>query len=280
MAKIAFIGTGLIGSGMVEAARRRGDEVAVYNRTRRKAEALASTGASVAASPAEAVRGVERVHFALADDAALDAVLPAVLPALSPGALLLDHTTASPKGTALRAERLAAKGAAYLHCPIFMSPQHARDAQGLMLVSGPRALYERAAPALSAMTGEAWYLGERTDLAAAYKLFGNAMILTIVGGLADVFQMASGLGISAPDAHALFSKFKPGFTIDVRGARMARGEFSPAFTMQMALKDVRLMEEAASGRPLDLLPALAAAMERAIKDGRGELDVGALGLVR
>jgi len=275
MAKIAFLGTGLIGTGMVEAALSRGEQVTVWNRSAAKAQALAARGATVAGSPTEAVAGAQRVHVVLSDDAAVDATLESAR--LARGALVVDHTTTAPVPTAARAARLGAAGIEFLHCPIFMAPQNARDATGLMLAAGPRERFERVQPALAKMTGDVWWLSERPDFAAAYKLFGNAMILGIVGGLADVFAMGASLGISAPEAHALFARFKPAFTIDVRGARMARGEFSPAsFTMAMARKDIRLMLETAGDRPLAILPALAEAMDRAIAAGLADLDVGAL----
>src|SRR6185436_11751608 len=145
----------------------------------------------------------------------------------------VDHTTASPLGTKARAERLRARDVAFIHAPVFMSPKMCREAGGMMLASGPTAVFERVRDGLKAMTGNLEYLGERTDLAAAYKLFGNAMIITIVGGLADVYAMASSLGISAPEAHALFTKFNPAFTISMRGANMAQGNYAPSFELAM-----------------------------------------------
>ncbi len=100
MSHVAFLGTGLIGGGMVEAMLGRGLTVHVYNRSREKAEALAARGAIVAASPADAVRGAERVHVALSDDAAVDAVLDAAGSALADGVAVIDHSTTSPPASA------------------------------------------------------------------------------------------------------------------------------------------------------------------------------------
>ena len=276
MARIAFLGTGMMGSGMIEAMLRRGDAVVAWNRTPERARPLEKLGARVAPTAAEAVSAAERVHVCLSDDAAVDAVLDQVRPAVPKGVIVVDHTTVSPAGTAERFRRCAEGGVAFLHAPVFMSPQFCREAKGVMLCSGPGALFARAEPALRAMTGDLWYLGERVDLAAAYKLFGNAMILTTVGGLADVYQMAARLGIRAVDAHELFSRFKPAGVIDNRGKNMAAGSFQPSFEMAMARKDLRLMLEAAGGAPLALLPALAARLDEAIAEGHGREDVGAI----
>lgn len=272
MAKIAMLGAGLIGAGMVEAMRRNGHEVAVWNRTASKAEALVGrVGGRVASSPADACVGAERVHLVLSDDAAVDAVV-AALPALD--VPVVDHSTVSPAGTAARAAALSARGIAFAHAPIFMSPAAAQAARGLMLLSAPEAVRARVEPALATMTGEVWYVGERPDLAAAYKLFGNAMLLTIAGGLTDVFRMGKALGIAAEDCFSVFQKFDPAVGIKIRGAKMAAGDFAPSFETEMARKDLRLMLEAAAG--LEVLPAVAAVLDRAIAEGHGKDDVGSI----
>lgn len=274
---IAFLGAGLMGAGMVEAALGRGEEVVVWNRTLARARPLAEKGARLAETPAAAVAGAERVHVILSDDAAVDAALEQAAPALPGGALLVDHTTTAPAGTAARAARCEAQGIAFLHAPVFMSPAMCREAKGLMLCAGPRARFERAEPSLSRMTGQVWWLGERADLAAAYKLFGNALLITIVGGLSDVFSMAASMGIPPEDALGLFSRFNPAGVIQGRGARMAEGTFSPAsFELTMARKDVRLMLESAGDLPLGALPGIAARMDALIAAGHGRDDLGAL----
>jgi 3-hydroxyisobutyrate dehydrogenase-like beta-hydroxyacid dehydrogenase len=276
MADVAFLGTGLMGSGMVEAMLRRGETVRVWNRTHERALPLERLGARVARSPAEAVAGAARVHLLVSDDAAVNSVLAQLRPGLAAGALVVDHSTVSPAGTVERFRACDRDGVEFLHAPVFMGPQQCRDATGLMLCAGPTRRVESARPALSAMTGELWHVGERPDLAAAYKLFGNAVLLVLVGGLSDVYAIASGLGIPATEAHDLFARFKPAGVIDYRGRKMAEGDFRPMFELTMARKDVRLMMDAAAGTPLALVPALAARMDEVIAGGRGSEDVGVI----
>lgn len=273
---VAILGTGLIGAGMAHAARQRGLSVAVWNRTAAKAEALAPLGVRVAKDVADAVRGAARVHIVVSDDEAVESVLAAVLPALEPGAVVIDHSTASPRGTADRAARAKAAGWAFVHAPVFMSPNMAKTSKGMILASADAATYDKVRDALAAMTGEVWYLGERPDLAAAYKLFGNAMILTIVGGVADVLTMAKSLDVAPEVAMQLFGKFKPAGTLELRGAKMAAGDYTPSFELTMARKDVRLMVEAAGDAPLAVLPGLLARMDALLARGDGAYDVAIL----
>jgi 3-hydroxyisobutyrate dehydrogenase-like beta-hydroxyacid dehydrogenase len=277
MSQIGFLGTGLLGSGMVENLLRRGHQVTVWNRTESKARALADLGAAVASSPEQAAAGAERVHMALSDDAAVDAMLDRIAPSIG-RAVVIDHTTTSPAGTKERLPRAAARGMQFVHAPVFMSPQMCRDATGLMLVSGPQSIVELIRPALEQMTGEVWYFGERGELAAAYKIFGNAMIFAITGGLADVLAMARNVGIAPTDAAALFGKFRIGGIIPMRAEKMAKGDLSATFELTMARKDIRLMIEAAGSEPLAVLPGIAARMDEAVAAGHGKDDMGAIAL--
>jgi 3-hydroxyisobutyrate dehydrogenase len=276
MATVAFLGTGLLGSGMVEGMLRRGDSVTVWNRTEAKARALEAGGAKVASTPGDAVAGAERVHMTLPDDAVVDEMLSAVVPRLRQDALVADHSTTSPRGTGARVTKLRDAGVKFVHAPVFMSPQMAREAVGIMLVSGPQPVFEAVRGGLEKMTGEVWYLGEQGDVAASYKIFGNSMLFVIAAGVADVFAMAKGLGIAPTDALAIFSKFQPGGLIKSRGEKMARGDFSASFELTMARKDMRLMIEAAGAQPMVVLPAIAHAMDRAIAQGHGREDLGSI----
>ena len=278
MSRIALLGTGLLGSGMVRRFLAHGIVVTVWNRTATKARALERDGARVAATAAEAVTGVDRVHIVLSEDAVVDAVLDEAIPALKHGAIVIDHSTTLPAGTKERAERMQARGVRFLHAPVFMSPQMATDGHGVMLISGPQAEYDEARAELERMTGDAWYLGERPDLAAAYKLFGNSMLFAISGGLADIITMARANGIDPIEAFSVFQHFQVTNVIGFRGPRMARGETTPAsFELAMARKDVRLMTEAARGGPLLVLPAIAKRMDEAIAEGKGNEDLAAIG---
>ena len=276
MAKVAFLGTGLLGGAMVEGLLRRGNAVTVWNRTEAKARALERFGARVAASPEDAVAGAERVQMTLPDDEVVDAMVTRIRPRLAPGAVVIDHSTTSPAGANARIDVLNGEGVAFVHSPVFMSPQMARDSVGLMVVSGPAPVVDAIRGHLEAMTGDVWYVGERGDLAAAYKLFGNSMLFTITAGLADVFAMARANDIPLMDAVGVFSRFKVASVITYRGEKMARGDFSAMFELTMARKDVRLMIEAAAGQALTVLPPLAKRMDEAIASGRGSDDMGVI----
>ena len=279
MAHIAFLGTGLLGSAFVEAALKRGDQVTVWNRTQDKARRLESFGARVAPSPADAVRGTERVHLVLRDDESVEQVIAALRPGLSAATILIDHSTTLPSQTAERASRLNADGVKYLHCPVFIGPSSARKSEGIIMASGSRELFDAVKPALEKQAAKVEYLGERPDLAAVYKLCGNAFIIGIMGITSDVFAIARAADVPAKEALRLLEFWNPAAVILGRGRTMAAQDFKPSFELGMARKDLQLMLETAEGQDLAMLPGLASRMDVMIEAGYGDRDMAVIGKV-
>lgn len=273
---VAFYGAGMLGSGFVQALRRRGVPVRVWNRTFEKAKALEGSGAQAFESAAETARGASRVHLCLRDDEAVESVLAAALPGIAKDAPIIDHTTTSPRGVTDRVQRFAREGRQFVHAPVFMGPQNALESTGLMMISGDPDLAERLRPLLEPMTGKLWYAGERADGAAVRKLLGNAMILAVIGGLRDAFALADRNGLDRDAAYGLFAHFNPGAQIQGRGKRMAEGDYEPTWTLEMAHKDARLMLESAGGAALPVLAAVEAELRAAMERDLGAKDLAAI----
>ncbi len=279
MAKIAWFGAGLMGSGFVRAMCARGEEVAVYNRTFEKARALERFGARAHADARAAARGAIRVHLTLCDDTAVDALLAALKGALEPGAIVIDHSTVAPAATAARSERMSARGYAFLHAPVFMSPVHASRGAGSMLVGGPRATYAAVRSELERMTGRVLYVGEEPGKAAALKLVGNAVLSFIVTGLSDVFMLGQSAGVAPGEAFEFMSELAFGDAARSIGGKLARGDTSLSVTLATARKDLQLMLETAeqAETALHVLPSIAARMDALIAAGHGGDDVVVVG---
>lgn len=273
--KIAFFGTGLMGTGFVRRLLAQGHEVNVWNRSPAKARALEAEGAKAFADAAAALAGAERIHLSLSDDASVDAVLEPLAAQIAATTWIVDHTTTAVTPTAERVARWKARGRSFVHAPVFMAPANAADGTGLMLMSGSPAMHEALAPVLQQMTGKLLYLGPAPERAAAFKLFGNMTLIGIMGVLGDVNRLAHSVGISTSDAFSLFEHFNPGQLLPARAARIATADVTkPSFEMTMARKDVRLMIEQAErgGLPLMVMPGVAAMFDAAIARGEGALD--------
>ena len=208
----------------------------------------------------------------------MDEVLAAALPGAPAGAAFVNHTTTSADGAAARGARLAGQGRAFLHAPVFMSPAAARDGKGMMLAAGPEDVLERVRPGLAAMTGDLWYLGPDLRRAAAMKLLGNSCSSRSPPALADTFALARALGVPPVDAHTLVSRLRPGGAIEIRGKRMAEGDFTATFELAMARKDMTLMLDALGDAPLAALRGIAARADELLARGHGGDDLGVLAI--
>jgi 3-hydroxyisobutyrate dehydrogenase len=273
--KIAFFGTGLMGSGFVRRLRASGHEVNVWNRTAAKAHALEAHGARAFDDPAAALAGAERIHLSLSDDESVDAVLEPIAAAIPKAMWIVDHTTTAVTPTAERIARWNSRGRTFVHAPVFMGPANALEGTGLMLVSGEKSRHDALLPELQKMTGNVVYLGEVPERAAAFKLFGNLTLIGIMGVLGDVNRLAHAVGIPTSEAFSLFKHFNPGQMLSARAARIESGDVtSPSFEVSMARKDVRLMIEEARRGGVDLfvMPGVAAMFDAAIARGEGALD--------
>jgi 3-hydroxyisobutyrate dehydrogenase len=128
------------------------------------------------------------------------------------------------------------------------------------------------------MTGRLVYVGPLPERAAQLKLLGNLFLMFLTSGLADFFSLAKTFGVPPAEAISLFEYFNPGATVALRAKRMMDVR-DPSWELSMARKDARIMleETALTGRSLDVLPAIAALMDRWIERGHGADDWTVIG---
>ncbi|MGE5182617.1 MAG: NAD(P)-dependent oxidoreductase [Acidobacteriota bacterium] len=265
---IAVLGAGLLGSNFCRALIAKGEQVHVWNRTFDRAKALEADGARAFADAADAVRGASRVHVVVSDDAAVDSVLAAAK--LAPGTLVIDHTTTSTEGARGRSART---DITYVHAPVFMGPQNARESTGLMLLSGPHR--ERVKPLVTPMTGKVIDLGDRVDAAACFKLIGNTFLMGFTAAIGDALGLGKAVGLKPAEVTALFDHFNPGASIGARAKRMASGDYKDAsWELAMARKDARLVQAEVDHAHVALLlvPAIAKQMDAMIAAGHAHED--------
>ena len=273
MTTIAILGTGLLGAGMAENLLQKGHRPRVWNRSADKLAPLTARGAIAGKNPADTVRGATHVHLVLSEDHAVDLVIEALRAGLGSGVPVIDHSTNDPALVAARFSRLRQAGVSYVPAPVFMSPQNAREASGLMLLAGPKADADALQDHLAAMTGKVLWVGERPDLAAVHKLAGNSVFFAMASAMADVLAIGRGAGVTAEQMLALFDVFKPGAALPFLGQRVAKaGTGAASFELTMARKDARLMHKTAGHERLLVLPSVIAAMDQAIGKGLGPAD--------
>ena len=276
--KIAFLGLGKMGSPMARRLLAAGHDVTVWNRSRERTDALAAYGASVAATPADAVREAEAVLSMLFDDSAHEEVFfgsGGVLDALRPGTL---HIALSTISVAL-SERLATEHARrhqpFVAAPVFGRPNVAEDGRLWIVVAGEGAAVERARPLLEPLSRGISVVGNEPRQAHALKLGGNFLISAMIHSLGEAFVYSESQGI-APEAFleavnsALFqSPFYAAY-----GKVMLHPPEQPGATIELGAKDLRLLREAAASRNthLSLADNLAEVFAAAQQAGLGQED--------
>ncbi|MDH4118122.1 MAG: NAD(P)-dependent oxidoreductase [Acidimicrobiia bacterium] len=247
--RLGYIGLGIMGGGMVHNLLRAGHEVTVWNRTPSKAEALASAGAKVAASPAEVADAADLVMMCVSDTPDVQAVVlgpDGVLDGLEGGELVVDHSTISPTATRELADAVAAKGASWIDAPVSGGSEGAQRGTLSIMIGGTDADVARARPFLEAYGSAITHVG---DIGAGQTVKLVNQILVVVNQLAAsealLFAKAAGL-----DLHAALDAVKGGaagsWMLSNRGPQMIADDWRPGFTIDLQQKDLRLVLEAAS----------------------------------
>jgi 3-hydroxyisobutyrate dehydrogenase len=257
---------------------RAGHEVAVWNRTVQKAEALGGDGARVAAKPADAVRDAEIVLTMLADARAVEAAVieSGALDEMPQGGLWIQSSTIGVAATERLAEQAGERGITFVDAPVLGTKKPAEDGQLFVLASGPEDARARCEPVFDAISkGHVW-LGE-AGLGTRLKLVANNWILCTIENLSETFVLAQTLGVDPRS----FLEAISGGSMDMpyahlKGEAILNQDFPPSFPLAHARKDVALILEAAGDVELPLVRATLQQFDRAFELGHGDEDMSAV----
>ena len=285
--KLGFIGLGIMGFPMAENLLKAGYSVTVFNRTRQRAEKLATRGAVVADSPAEVARQARVIFLCLGDsdsvcqvaESLLNGVQPAgVQPAgIQPGSVVVDCSTISPAVSRQLAERFRERGVEFLDAPCSGSKAGATNGTLTFMVGGELDALERVDSYLQAMGKKIFYLGGH-GMGLQAKLTQNLIAALIFQAMAEGFVLARKAGLS-PSAvlEVLQASVARTPLIDAKLPQVLARSFEPNFSLKWMYKDLGLMLE--SGRDLHVpLPATALVHEllgASVAMGHGEEDFAA-----
>jgi 2-hydroxy-3-oxopropionate reductase len=273
--RIAVIGLGQMGARYARRFVDAGFAVTVWNRSPHKAEALAARGASVAASPGEAIEAADIVVAALENAAAFRETFltPPTLGRFSARHLLIDTGTVHPGASREAHAVLAGRGCRYLDAPVSGGTVGAAQGTLTILVGGDAADFLRAQPVFEIL-GKAHLLGP-TGAGQVAKLVNQTIVAVTIGAVAEGLFLGERAGIRPA---ALLSALQGGFAdsriLREHGRRMAERNFAPGAANRIFLKDLtaigRLAGELDTTLPLTHLTAEAFA--NLVACGHGEAD--------
>ncbi len=257
MPKIAFVGLGAMGSAMAQRLLAAGHSVTGYNRTRAKADALASKGLAVADSARAAVEGASVVLSMVTDSEALrDVALrpDGILAGLGAGAVWAEMSTVSPTVTRMLGERVAEKGATLLDAPVSGSTVTIAQGQLSIIVGGDAAALERIRPYLLAIGPTITHVGA-LGLAVTMKIAVNLSIGVQMLAFSESVLLAEKSGIPREKAvEAILKGVTASPMLKYRGPFVLDMPDEALFNVVLMQKDMRLALE--QGRAVGVpLPA-------------------------
>jgi 3-hydroxyisobutyrate dehydrogenase-like beta-hydroxyacid dehydrogenase len=278
--RVGFVGLGIMGGPMARNLREAGFELAVYTRTREKAERFAAEhDARAAATPAEAAEGVDAFVTIVPDAPQVEEVLfgeHGAAGALGDGALVVDMSTIAPTASRGIGERLTQD---FVEAPVSGSKPKAEDGTLTIFAGAERAAFERALPLFEAMGERIVHVGPLGHGQMA-KLLTNTMGAVNAAVLAEAVHTAKAAGLD-PDAFLEVAAGSAGASamLNLKGRPMFEESFEPPlFKLEHMLKDVRHTLDEARSLGIELrLPALAEGFyARAAESGHGEQDFAAV----
>jgi 3-hydroxyisobutyrate dehydrogenase-like beta-hydroxyacid dehydrogenase len=274
--RVAFLGMGIMGRPMAANLVKAGHGVTIWNRTPGKDV----EGARTASSPSDAARGVEVVWMCVSDTKAVENVLfgpGGVEEALADGMTIADSSTISPSATLRFAERVKARGVAYVDTPVTGSKIAAEGGSLIFMAGGDEAALAHLDPLFKAMGKQVFHMGE-TSKGQATKLAMNLQIALIYEGFAEALTLATKLGVDIARLMPLVqaSMVRSG-VVDYKAPFVLKRDFSPNFPLRLMLKDIRLALDAAKESRVRLpgLEAVEEVYDLAAEEGHQDLDYAA-----
>ncbi|HBK91122.1 MAG TPA: oxidoreductase [Parvularcula sp.] len=239
--RAAFLGLGVMGAPMAGHLAARGIDLVVYNRTAAKADAfLRDHKARAAAAPAEAAAGADIVIACLGDDPDVDAVMGAVLPVVKAGALVIDHSTASPDLARRLASAFSEKGASFIDAPVSGGEAGAKAGKLSVMCGGEAEAVERARPVLEAYSARIVHVGPSGHGQLA-KAVNQICIAGVLQGLAEGVHFAQAAGLDIDRViDAVSGGAARSWQMENRAKTMAEGSFDFGFAVDWMRKDLRI----------------------------------------
>jgi 2-hydroxy-3-oxopropionate reductase len=274
-AKIAFLGTGLMGAPMARRLLAAGYAVSVWNRDLNKARPLQNHGAVIAASPREAVADAEIVFTMLTNGEAVGEVLfdSGCAEALKPGSVIVDTSSIAPNLARQHAARLREKGIAHLDAPVSGGVVGAEAGTLAIMAGGDPDVVQRLADVFAAL-GRVTHVGP-SGAGQVCKLANQQIVAITIGAIAEAMVLVEAGGASR-DAFrtAIRGGFAESRILDLHGSRMIRRDFEPGGSSRNQLKDLDAVAALADALTLDLplTERVREAFSTFVAEGGGDKD--------
>jgi 3-hydroxyisobutyrate dehydrogenase-like beta-hydroxyacid dehydrogenase len=250
VAIVGIVGLGLLGGAVASRLRAAGHGVVSHDIRAERVAVLEAMGGTPAGSVVAVARASEAVITLLPSLAAVEEVTlgPAgLVTAARPEQPVIQMSTISPALTERLAAALAARGLGFLDCPVSGTSGMVARGDGIILVGGERALYDRWRPVLEAILPVSVFIGTAGQ-AMVLKLIANLLVGLHSAAAAEALNMARRAGLDMALAlDVLTRSAATSRMLEVRGPMMAREEYPAQMKLDLFMKDLHLIQEAAAG---------------------------------
>jgi 3-hydroxyisobutyrate dehydrogenase-like beta-hydroxyacid dehydrogenase len=254
---IGIVGLGLLGGAIASRLLAAGHAVVGHDVLPERIAAFEARGGKPADSPAAVARESEAVLILLPSLAAVEDVIlgaAGLITVARPDQPIIQMSTISPTLTERLAAALAARGLAFLDCPVSGTSGMVARGDGIILVGADRALYDRWRPMLEAILPRAILVG-RPGQATVLKLIANLLVGVHSAAAAEALNLARRAGLDLSLAlDVLVKSAAASRMLEVRGPMMVRDEFPAQMKLDLFIKDLHLIQDAAAavGAPVPL----------------------------
>ena len=277
--RCSFIGLGAMGEPMARHLAQRGMLVAVWNRTRAKASALA---AELDVAAPEALSDVallsDLVFVCVSADVDVRAVVAALRPGLRPGSIVVDTSTVSMQTATDLAADLASIGVDFLDAPLTGGVEGARNGRLSVMVGGDPAVLERARPAFDAFSLRVTRMGA-VGAGQATKAVNQVMIGGIAQAVCEALAFGEALGLPRTELLAVLTAGAANsWFLEKRGQSMLEGRFDSGFKLGLLHKDLGIVQAMAQalGTSLPTVNAAHADYSKLMAEGRQDDEISSL----
>jgi len=244
MAKVAFVGLGVMGFPMAGHLAERGHHVTVYNRTAARAETWgARHNGQIAPTPRQACHGVEIAFVCVGNDSDVRAVVggnDGMLAGLAPGSVIVDHTTASADLARALALECGGLGIGFVDAPVSGGQAGAENGALTIMCGGAEADYARAEPVMVAYAKACHRMGA-SGSGQLTKMVNQLCIAGLVQGLAEAMNFGMKAGLPMADVIDVIGKgAAQSWQMDNRAGTMCEGRFDFGFAVDWMRKDLRI----------------------------------------
>ncbi|WP_324734238.1 2-hydroxy-3-oxopropionate reductase [Pseudomonas paeninsulae] len=243
MAKIGFIGTGIMGKPMAENLQKAGHQLFLSTHHDPAPADLIAAGAIALANPKEVAQEAEFIIVMVPDTPHVEDVLfrsAGIAEGVGPNKVVIDMSSISPSATKIFADKIKATGAAYLDAPVSGGEVGAKAATLSIMIGGCEKAFERALPLFQAMGKNITRVGGNGDGQTA-KVANQIIVALNIQAVAEALLFAAKNGADpAKVREALMGGFAGSKILEVHGERMIKGTFDPGFRISLHQKDLNL----------------------------------------